>query len=42
MMVMVNALTAENRHMFKTMKEQGMSISEIARSDVLPLSSGQL
>ena len=31
MLEMVNALTAEDWHMFKTMKEQGMIISEIAR-----------
>ena len=29
---MVNALTAEDWHMFKKWKEQGMSISEISRS----------
>ena len=29
---MVNALTAEDWHMFKELKEQGMSISEISRS----------
>ena len=28
---MVNALTAKDWHMFQNMKEQGMSISEIAR-----------
>jgi len=28
---MVNALTAEDWHMIKSMKEQGMSVSEIAR-----------
>ena len=31
MLEMVKALTAEDWHMFKAMKEQGMSISEIAR-----------
>ena len=31
MMEMVNALKAEDWHMIKSMKEQGMSISEIAR-----------
>ena len=31
MLEMVIALTAEDWHMFKTMKEQGMIISEIAR-----------
>ena len=31
MLEMVNALKAEDWHMIKSMKEQGMSISEIAR-----------
>ena len=31
MLEMVNALTAEDWHMFKNMKEQGMRKSEIAR-----------
>ena len=31
MLEMVNALTAGDWHMFRPMKEQGMSISEIAR-----------
>ena len=31
MLEMVNALTAEDWHMFRAMREQGMSISEIAR-----------
>ena len=34
MIEMVNALTAEAWHMFKAMKEQGISISEIARRTV--------
>ena len=31
MLEMVNALTSEDWHMFKAMREQGMNISEIAR-----------
>jgi transposase len=31
MLEMAHAFTADDRHTFRTMKEQGMSISEIAR-----------
>jgi len=37
MLWIVNAITARSWHMFKAMKEKGMSISEIARrSGVAP------